>query len=53
MDGYEAMRLIRKDGRHKKLPVIALTVKSMKEDKEKCLEVDLQIIYQNQLISLN
>ena len=36
MDGYEAMEEIRKT--HKDLPVIALTAKAMKGDKNKCIE---------------
>jgi len=38
MDGYEAMRQIRMQLKFKKLPVIALTAKAMKEDKQKCID---------------
>ncbi len=37
MDGYEAMELIRKEKKYEKLPIIALTAKAMKEDREKCI----------------
>ena len=37
MDGLTAMREIRKQPEWKKLPIIALTAKAMKDDQERCL----------------
>jgi two-component system chemotaxis sensor kinase CheA len=38
MDGFETMRIIRQDPVMKDTPVIALTAKAMKTDRDKCLE---------------
>jgi CheY-like chemotaxis protein len=38
MDGYETMREIRKMARYRDLPLVAVTAKAMKGDREKCLE---------------
>ncbi|HZZ18967.1 MAG TPA: HAMP domain-containing protein [Opitutaceae bacterium] len=37
MDGYQTMREIRKDPRASSLPILALTAKAMKGDRDKCL----------------
>jgi CheY-like chemotaxis protein len=38
MDGYDTMRAIRKLSKFRSLPIIALTAKAMKGDREKCIE---------------
>jgi CheY-like chemotaxis protein len=37
MDGYETMKWIRAQERFTKLPIIALTAKAMRQDRERCL----------------
>jgi len=38
MDGYDTMRAIRRLSKFRALPIIALTAKAMKGDREKCIE---------------
>ncbi|HEY8932918.1 MAG TPA: response regulator, partial [Rariglobus sp.] len=38
MDGFETMAEIRKNPRYRALPILAVTAKAMKGDREKCLE---------------
>ena len=38
MDGYQTMQAIRQEPRFRRLPIVALTAKAMKGDREKCLE---------------
>jgi CheY-like chemotaxis protein len=57
MDGYETMQRIRRDARYRRLPIIALTAKAMKGDREKCLEAGAsdyiaKPVNTNQLLSL-
>jgi HAMP domain-containing protein/signal transduction histidine kinase/DNA-binding response OmpR family regulator len=37
MDGYETMKAIRNDPSYKALPIIAITARALKEDRDKCI----------------
>lgn len=57
MDGYEAMRHIRSMPEFERLPMIAITAKAMKEDRDKCIEAGAsdyiaKPVNINQLLSL-
>jgi CheY-like chemotaxis protein len=57
MDGYETMRQIRRNADYRTLPILALTAKAMKGDREKCLQAGAsdyiaKPVNQDQLLSL-
>jgi CheY-like chemotaxis protein len=37
MDGYETMQAIRQNLQYARLPIIAITAKALKDDREKCM----------------
>jgi hypothetical protein len=57
MDGFETMRQIRADPQFAALPIIAVTAKAMKADRDQCLEAGAsdyitKPVDMNQLVSL-
>jgi len=57
MDGYEAITKIRKKPEYTKLPIIALTAKAMKKDRDKCIQAGAddympKPVYPDKLISM-
>jgi CheY-like chemotaxis protein len=38
VDGYQMLQHIRKDERYRSLPIIAITAKALKEDRDRCLQ---------------
>ncbi|HEY3585953.1 MAG TPA: response regulator, partial [Myxococcaceae bacterium] len=38
MDGFQTIQVIRRDQAFRRLPIVALTAKAMKGDREKCLD---------------
>jgi CheY-like chemotaxis protein len=57
MDGYTTIREIRKQPEFKSLPILALTAKAMKGDREKCIEAGAsdyiaKPVHTDQLLSL-
>jgi len=38
MDGFQTIQVIRRDQSFRRLPIVALTAKAMKGDREKCLD---------------
>ena len=37
MDGYQTIKVIRNDPRFQTLPIVAITAKALKEDRDRCL----------------
>ena len=45
MDGYETTQKIRREHKNSTLPIIAVTAKAMKGDRQKCIEADIWLYY--------